>query len=134
MIFLNDRSVRNERNRWKMNNNFETERNQLFFERLKKNEHNGPFMTDDRTNWKKPNAPISSHVINRGSFKLQPRFSPWVFWACFGTVSDCTKVFRSKNLQDIKYWNQQDYYIEKYIFILHFQYFSLIPLAQLIRF
>ena len=42
----------NKRNRWKINDNFENGRNQIFFEQLKK-ERNGSFSKDERTKWKK---------------------------------------------------------------------------------
>ena len=62
----------NEQNRWKMNNNSENTWNQLFLNDWKKTERNGPIMSDVRTKWKKPNSPISSHVINRGFLEVKP--------------------------------------------------------------
>ena len=58
-ILLYDRSVKTERNRWKMKNNLENEKNQLFVERLKKKRT--ICAVRERTNKiKNPSASISS--------------------------------------------------------------------------
>jgi len=51
-------SEKNERNRWKMNDNFENKRN-IIFERMKKKTNK---MGRSQTKWKKPNASITTYL------------------------------------------------------------------------
>ena len=51
-------SEKNERNRWKMNDNFENKRN-IIFERMKKKTNK---MGRSQTKWKKPKASITTYL------------------------------------------------------------------------
>ena len=63
IILFNDRSVKNGRNRWKMNDNFEGEQNLFFYKRLKQNkkDRNGSVTKDKQTKWKKWNVSVSKY-------------------------------------------------------------------------